>query len=73
MLMKSLLEEARRRGMKDVLVGTDNTALETIAFYQRCGFRMDHVRRDFFSYINPTLYHHGIAMRDMLVLRYTFD
>jgi ribosomal protein S18 acetylase RimI-like enzyme len=69
-LIARLIAEARARGIKSLLVGTDNTALDTIAFYQRCGFRMDHVRHDFFSYIQPPLISNGIPLRDMLVLRY---
>ncbi len=72
-IMAALLAEALRRGVRSLLVGTDNTAFETIAFYQKCGFRMDHVRRDYFSYIQPPIVHNGIALRDMLVLRYTFE
>ena len=53
-----------------LLVGTANSSLENIAFYQKCGFRLFEVRRDYFVYIQPPLQEHGIVMRDMLVLRY---
>ena len=53
-----------------LLVGTANSSLENIAFYQKCGFRMFKVRRDYFSYIQPPLQEHGIIMRDMIVFRY---
>ena len=68
-IMALLLDEARQRKVRSVLVGTANTSLENIAFYQKCGFRMDHVRRDYFSYIQPPIVENGILMRDMLVLR----
>jgi len=55
-----------------VLVGTANSSLENIAFYQKCGFRMDHVRRDYFVYVQPPVIQNGIVMRDMLVLRYSW-
>ncbi len=71
-IIAALLDEARRLGVKSLLVGTANSSLENIAFYQKCGFRLDHVRRDFFSYIQPPISEHGIPMRDMIVLRYTF-
>jgi ribosomal protein S18 acetylase RimI-like enzyme len=48
----------------------DNTKLENIAFYQKCGFRMFEIRRDYFAYIQPPIAEHGIVLRDMLVLRY---
>lgn len=69
-IIAALLAEARQRTVQTMLVGTDNTAFETIAFYQKCGFRMDHVRRDFFHYIQPPIIRDGIPLCDMLVLRY---
>ncbi len=69
-IIAALLNEARQRAVRSVLVGTANSGLDTIAFYQKCGFRMDHVRRDYFDYIQPPISERGILMRDMLVLRY---
>ena len=69
-IIAALLEEARRRRANSLLVGTANSSLNTIAFYQKCGFRMDSVRHDFFSYVQPPITENGIPMRDMLVLRY---
>ncbi len=65
-----LLEELHRRGGHALLVGTANASLENIAFYQKCGFRMFEIRRDYFAYIQPPIVEHGIILRDMLVLRY---
>jgi GNAT superfamily N-acetyltransferase len=65
-----LLEEARARGTRSVLVGTADASLENIAFYLKCGFRMDHVRHEYFSYIQPPISENGIPLRDMLVLRF---
>lgn len=61
--------EARRRRVGVLRVGTGNASLSNIAFYQKCGYRMESVRRDFFSYITPPLYEDGIALRDMIVFR----
>lgn len=55
---------------RTLLVGTANSSLENIAFYQRCGFRMFAVKRDYFAYIQPPLQEHGIVMRDMIVFIY---
>ena len=38
-----------------LLVGTANSALDNIAFYQKCGFRMRAVKPDFFAYIQPPI------------------
>src|SRR5215208_5215758 len=45
-----LIDEARRHGKTAVLVGTANASIDNVAFYQKCGFRMDHVRKDYFWY-----------------------
>jgi GNAT superfamily N-acetyltransferase len=66
-LVAWLVEEARRRGKRRMLVGTANSSIGNIAFYQRCGFRMDHIRKDYFWYYREPHYEHGIQVRDMLV------
>ena len=64
-----IVGESRRRGRRAVEVGTANASLGNIAFYQRCGFRMHHVRRDYFSYMRAPRVEHGIEVRDLLVFR----
>lgn len=64
-----LRDEAVRRGKRQMLVGTANASIGNIAFYQRCGFRMDHVRQDYFRYYREPIYENGIQIRDMLVFR----
>jgi ribosomal protein S18 acetylase RimI-like enzyme len=58
---------------RTLLVGTANSAIDNIAFYQKCGFRMHAVKPDYFAYIRPPLYENGILMRDMIVFRYEVD
>ncbi len=70
-IVAELLARARARGTGSVIVGTANSSLDNIAFYQRCGFRMDHVRPDYFAYIDPPIIEKGMTMRDMLVFRHT--
>jgi GNAT superfamily N-acetyltransferase len=69
-LVAWLVEEARRRGKRQLLVGTANASIGNIAFYQKCGFRMDHIRRDYFWYYREPHYENGIQIRDMLVFQY---
>jgi len=64
-----LIAEARQRGRSAVLVGTANSSIGNIAFYQKIGFRMDHVRKDYFRYYREPHYEDGIQIRDMLVFR----
>ena len=69
-ILAALVAEGRRRGTGALLVGTGNCALGNIAFYQRCGFRMDHIRRDYFAYVQPPISENGIPLLDMIVFRY---
>ena len=68
-IVAALQAELPRHG-RTMLVGTANCALDNIAFYQRCGFRMYAVKRDHFSYIDPPITENGIPMRDMIVFSY---
>lgn len=68
--MASLVAEAKRRGQQSLTVGTSNASIGNIAFYQKCGFRMDHVRADYFWYERKPRYENGIQVRDLLVFRY---
>jgi GNAT superfamily N-acetyltransferase len=65
-----LIHEARRRSKTAVLVGTANSSIGNIIFYQKVGFRMDHVRKEYFRYYREPHYENGIQIRDMLVFRY---
>jgi N-acetylglutamate synthase-like GNAT family acetyltransferase len=65
-----LVAEARRRGKPEIIVGTSSTSAANLIFYQKCGFRVDHVRQDYFWYYDEPVYENGLAVRDMLVFRY---
>lgn len=65
-----IIVEAARRKRRALEVGTRNASLGNIAFYQRCGFRMHHVRQDYFTYYAEPVYENGIEVLDLLVFRY---
>ena len=69
-LVAWLVAQAGRRGKGAMTVGTPNASIDNIAFYQKCGFRMDEVRHDYFWYYRTPRFEHGIRVRDMLVFRY---
>ncbi|HEV2801552.1 MAG TPA: GNAT family N-acetyltransferase [Pyrinomonadaceae bacterium] len=64
-----LVEEAERRGKSEIIVGTSTTSASNIIFYQKCGFRADHIRHDYFWYYDQPVYENGLAVRDMIVFR----
>ncbi len=72
-IIAALLDEARRRAVRVMQVGTGSVSLDNIVFYQKCGFRMSHVRRDYFEYIQPPLVAGGVVLRDMIVFDYILD
>src|SRR5262249_34938688 len=65
-----LVAEGRRRGKTEILVGTANSSIGNIVFYQKCGFRMYEVRRDYFWYHREPIFENGLQVRDMIVFRY---
>ncbi len=68
-VMNQLLTLARQRRVKSLVVGTANSSSDNILFYQKCGFRIDSVRKNYFNYFESPVYEHGIEIRDMLVFR----
>ena len=67
-IVAEIVDEARRRSVKRLLVGTGNFSLDNSVFYQKCGFRLSHVRRDYFDDVDPPEFWQGIRLRDMIVL-----
>jgi len=70
-LLAAVLEDLRRRGTRRAVVGTSTSNIGALAFYQRAGFRMWRVERDFFDRVRGYpigLEENGIPVRDMLWL-----
>ncbi|GAB4515856.1 MAG: GNAT family N-acetyltransferase [Anaerolineae bacterium] len=68
-----IVAEAAQQSTAALIVGTANASLDQIAFYQKCGFRMDSIRKDYFDYFTAPVYENGIRIRDMLVLRHDLN
>ncbi len=69
-IVAEVVEEARHRRVTRLLVGTGNFSLDNIAFYQKCGFRLSHVRRGWFDAVDPPEFWQGVRLRDMIVFDY---
>lgn len=69
-LLSFAVAEARRQGMRAIEIGTGNSSLGQLALYQKTGFRMHRIDRDFFTrnYAAP-IFENGIQCRDMVILR----
>lgn len=61
------IEYARSRGVECVELGTGNSSIRQLAFYQQCGFRIVGVDGDFFTRHYPQpIWERGILCRDMV-------
>ncbi|KAI9004390.1 acyl-CoA N-acyltransferase [Hyaloraphidium curvatum] len=77
-LVRHVVEEAKRRGKKALLVGTADCAIDNIRFYLRRGFRMDHIEQDFFPKRygwkpGEEVYENGIPMLDAIYFRMSLE
>ncbi len=68
-MLRAVIEHLRDSGTSLVRVGTGNSGIGQLAFYQKAGFRLTSIERDFFlperGY--PTgLEENGIPLRDMV-------
>lgn len=61
---------AESKGARIIEVGTANSSVDNLAFYQRCGFRIVGVDPDFFlTHYDEPIIEDGIQARDMIRLR----
>ncbi|KKK36367.1 acetyltransferase [Mesobacillus campisalis] len=68
-LVMNAIKEAKTRGFKTIEIGTGNSSIGQLALYQKCGFRMIGVDRDFFTRHYPEeIFENGIQCRDMIRL-----
>ncbi len=69
LMMNTVLFVLAQRGVRRVVVGTASSGVRQLAFYQRCGFRLTHIERDFFTAEKgypADLAEGGIPIRDMV-------
>lgn len=68
-MLALVLAELRAAGVRRVTVGTGNSGIGQLAFYQKAGFRLRGIERDFFSPARgypADLRENGIPLRDMV-------
>ena len=68
-LILRTLEQSINEGYQKIIVRTGNSSLDQLGLYQKCGFRMVRIERDYFvnNYPEP-IYENGIHCRDQVVL-----
>ena len=68
-LVRHAVESARRRGFRTIEVGTGNSGVGQLYLYQKCGFRIVGVDRDFFvRHYSQPIVENGLLCRDMIRL-----
>ena len=69
-LITHAAERARAAECRILEVGTGNAGIGQLALYQRCGFSIESIEKDYFvRYYPEPIYENGIECRDMVRLR----
>ncbi len=68
-LLKDATRKAKEKGFKTIVIGTANAAIKQLYLYQKEGFEISHIKKNFFvdHYPNP-IFENGILCKHMLVL-----
>ncbi|MDH6252746.1 ribosomal protein S18 acetylase RimI-like enzyme [Chryseobacterium sp. H1D6B] len=70
-LIDKAKEIAAQHQFSSLLVGTSDTGLQQIRFYEKNGFVKKEIRKDFFTENYPfPIFENGMQMRDMIVLEF---
>ena len=68
-MLAAVIGELRRRGVRRAVVGTANAGIGQLAYYQKAGFRLLRIERDFFAPARgypAVMVDNGIRLRDMV-------
>jgi len=73
-LLSDAIQTTKALGFKFLEVGTGNSSIAQLAFYQKSGFRIDGVIKDFFvDHYEEEIVENGIQCRDMIRLSLTIS
>ena len=72
-LIKAAKQQAKTQGANQLTVGTGNSSLSQLALYQKCGFRLSHVVKDFFKTYPEPIFENDIQCIDMVMLSCELD
>lgn len=68
-LVQHAIQTAAMLGYKTIEIGTGNSGVGQLALYQKCGFRMTGIDKDFFvRYYDEAIFENGIQVVDMVRL-----
>ncbi|HQW83013.1 MAG TPA: GNAT family N-acetyltransferase [Ferruginibacter sp.] len=69
-LLQYIIESTKARKLKSLIVGTCDQCNKEIRFYQKSGFKIFSIKKNFFidNYTNP-IYENDVQIRDMVMLQ----
>lgn len=67
-LITTIKNAVKKAGGSELFVGTGNSSLSQLALYQKCGFRLHHIEKEFFVDYPDKIFENGIQCLDMVVL-----
>ena len=68
-LIKRSIDVVKNLGGKTLEIGTGNSSIKQLALYQKCGFRITGIERDFFiKNYKEEIFENGIQCMDMIRL-----
>ncbi len=68
-VLRELSKKLKHSHASYVIVGTANSSIGNIAFYQKCGFKMHTIKKDFFLKYPEPIYENGIRAIDMIMFK----
>ncbi|MEK4285602.1 GNAT family N-acetyltransferase [Ureibacillus sp. FSL K6-0165] len=69
LLVMHAVNTAKEKGFKTIEIGTGNSSISQLALYQKCGFRITGIDRDYFiRHYSIEIFENGIQCRDMIRL-----
>lgn len=68
-LIEQALAFGRTKNDRKIMIATGTTSLSALLLYQKCGFRVEAVERDYFiQHYAEILIENGVVLRDRLIL-----
>jgi ribosomal protein S18 acetylase RimI-like enzyme len=67
LVVKEAFNFYQTKGFYKMIVGTANSSIANLAFYQKVGFRMVEIKKDFFKNYPRPIYENGIRALDMVM------
>ena len=66
-VMEELFRMYKAKGKEKMVVGTANSSIGNLAFYQKAGFRVTGIKKDFFKNYPEPIFESGIRALDMII------